>query len=244
MKISIFGYTSPDSRVEINNPDIFNTVVSDASGFFSFDRVTIPQITTDICFSSTDNSNRRSFPTCLPPPPSDKPHVAVGPILLPPTLSLNSATIKPGQTHYVSGKTYPNSIVRVYYYKLQEKGKSFPKAAMAYSLPHLTLQSDASGRFTLSLPTAVSSNFRLFSVAYYFDAPSPKSNSLTYILPNLFQIFWQKNTFFILFLPLYFITLVAFSLVIYYYFNPYALNRLPLFKTKSKKHQLVSYRIK
>jgi hypothetical protein len=101
--ITIFGYTSPDSRVELNSSKAYAVTYSQSDGYFIFDHLTIPRMSQDLCLTSQDESNRLSNPVCIPEPPLANSYTEIGPILLSPTLSLDL------QNQYSSGQSIPNS---------------------------------------------------------------------------------------------------------------------------------------
>ncbi|MCW1949437.1 MAG: hypothetical protein KIH89_003310 [Candidatus Shapirobacteria bacterium] len=209
-RVTIFGYTSPNSRVELSNVKIFAATYSDPSGYFLFDKTLIPKSTADLCLVSTDNSSRQTTPTCFPSPPLTNYQTNIGPILLPPTISLEEDNINPNTTVITSGQSIPNSQVSLSFYKVSDGAKSFVKSAYAYSLPSITATTDKSGNFSLTLPTAYSSDYRLYASAKFNDNYSPKSNTLIYILPSLFYLFLQQYPFIKFLLPLLILTLIVF----------------------------------
>ena len=87
-RLTIFGYTSPLSRVEISNPTIFSVTYSQPDGYFTFDRIIVPKNTGEYCLQSKDDSLRSTPPLCLPAPPPTNTLTDIGPIVLAPTLSL------------------------------------------------------------------------------------------------------------------------------------------------------------
>lgn len=139
---------------------------------------------------------------------------------MPPTIALNAATIQPGSTVAASGQSLPNSQIEIYFYKVDDGALSFPKAALAYSLPILTTKSDHQGNFNLNLPTAYSSNYRLYVATKYQDNLSPKSNTLLYVMPSLIWLFWLENKILIIFLPIFILTLTFFIYLLVQYSLP------------------------
>jgi hypothetical protein len=214
-QITIYGFTTPKSRVELNSPRVFDVTYSNETGFFEFDKSILPSNPSDLCLSSIDNHSRRSSPICIPPPPGNNFHTKIGPILLPPTITIDADSIKPHSTSIASGQSIPDSQINIYLYQENSKAPIFPKQAMAYSLPQLTVKSDSLGNYSFSLPTAHSNNYRLFATALYDDNNTPKSNTLTYQLPSLLFLFWLQYKFLILFLPFYVLTLTLFFYLLF-----------------------------
>ena len=206
-RVTIFGYTSPNSRVELSSPKVFAVTYSDLEGYFLFDKSILPRNPSDLCLISFDNHGRATSPVCIPPPPPYNYHTDIGPILLPPTISIENSQIDPNSTVITSGQAIPNSTVNINFYKVNNSGLSFPKEAQAYSLPAITAISDSFGNYNLNLPTAYSSDYRLYTWAKFQDNYSPKSNTLIYFLPSFFSLFLQQYSFLYFLIPLFVIIL-------------------------------------
>ncbi len=209
-RVTIYGYTSPNSRVELSSPRVFAVTYSGSDGYFLFDKTLLPKNPSDLCLTSFDNNYRSTSPVCIPPPPVNNYHTDIGPILLPPTISLENDQINPNTTIVTSGQAIPNSQVNVSFYKINDSGVSFPKEVQAYSLPLVTAATDKDGNFSINLPTAYSSDYRLYASAKFNDNYSPKSNTLIYILPSLFYLFIQQNRLLIILLPIFILTIMVF----------------------------------
>ncbi len=217
-RVTIFGYTSPNSRVELSSPKVFAVTYSNPEGYFIFDKAILPRNPSDLCLISFDNHGRTTSPTCIPPPPLYNYHTDIGPILLPPTISLENNQIDPNSTVISSGQAIPTSTVSINFYKVNNSGQSFPKEAQAYSLPPLTASTDILGNFSLNLPTAYSSDYRLYASTKFKDNYSPKSNTIIYFLPSFFSLFLQKYPFLYILIPLTVIILNI--LCTYFYLKP------------------------
>lgn len=202
-EVTINGYTTPQSRVELTSTDTFDLTYSDDAGYFVFNRTLLPKSYSDLCLTSTDENSRHSTPVCIPAPPKTNYHTDIGPVILPPTLTLDNSSIKPGSTIITSGQSIPKSEVEIHFYKVDDKATTFPKSAYAYSLPKFVVTTDESGNFNLNLPTAYSSNYRLYASTVFEDNPSPKSNTLLYFMPSQFN-------YLIIFLPIFIFTFIIF----------------------------------
>ncbi len=203
-RVTIFGYTSKQNKVEISNPYVYATTFSDEKGYFTFDRILIPKKSTDLCLTVIDKYEQQSTPVCLPPPPASNYHTNIGPILLPPTLSLSKDKINPHQTIMSLGQAIPQSTVEIHLFKNKDNAPLAPKEVQAYSLPVLTLQADAEGNFSFNIPTVYQTNFRLFANNIYLEAASPKSNTLVYYLPTFLNYLYFILPFLVLILTLIF----------------------------------------
>lgn len=171
--VTIFGYTSPNSRIELNSAKAFAVTYSQDNGYFIFDHLNIPRESLDLCLTSQDESNRLSNPVCLPQPPLANSYTEIGPVLLSPTLSLNL------KNQYSSGQSIPNSTIHVYLYQ-QSSPFSIIKTVQAFAIPILETQSDSQGNYSLNLPNTTATNYRVFATAQYLETNSPKSNTLLY----------------------------------------------------------------
>ena len=201
-RVTIFGYTSPNSRVELSSPKVFAVTYSNLEGYFIFDKSILPRNPSDLCLISFDNHQRTTSPTCIPAPPPYNTHTDIGPILLPPTISLENNQIDPNSTVISSGQAIPNSTVSVNFYKVNDNGQSFIKEAQAYSIPAVTVSTDIFGNYSLNLPTAYSSDYRLYASTKFNDNYSPKSNTLIYFLPSFFTLFLLKYPFLYYLIPI------------------------------------------
>jgi hypothetical protein len=217
-RVTIFGHGPPHCIVELTSPQVYASVYSDADGYFIFDRTILPYDPGELCLSAIDDSNRRSLPVCIPPPPINNELTDIGPILLSPTLTLENGQIKPNSTSIASGQSIPNSLVNIYLYQVDSRAYAFPPSVQAFSLPVFSTSTDSLGNYSFNLPTAYSSNYRLYSTVIYRDDPSPKSNTLIYRLPSLLWLFWLQNSWLIITLAIFIITLTFFFYLIYIYY--------------------------
>jgi len=225
-EVTIFGYSSPDSKIELTGIDIYSLTYSKDDGYFEFNKIVLPKNPPELCFQNKDNHNRSSTLLCIPPPPATNYHTNIGPIILPPTISLEQDNINPNSTVITSGQSVPNSPLTIFFYKVNDFAKSFPKEALAYSLPPIKTNTDENGNYNLNLPTAYSSNYRLYSSVNFNNNFSPKSNTLIYFMPSLFKIFLKQHIYLIVLLPIFIGTLILFFVL--------------LFLNSSKEEDLVS----
>lgn len=208
-EVTIYGYTSPKSKVELTGINIYSLDYSDTNGYFEFNKIVLPKNPSEICLQSKDNSDRSSAIHCLPPPPATNYHTDIGPILLPPTISLEDSKINPNSTVISSGQSIPKSTVAVYFYKVTDSAESFPKTASAYSLPKIEASTDQNGNYSISVPTAYASDYRLYTSTKFIDNLSPKSNTLFYTMPK------QQSYLFII-VPIFIFSLIMFFALLYF----------------------------
>jgi len=215
-EVTIYGYTSPDSKVELTGINIYSIDYSDNTGYFEFNSLVLPRNSSELCLQSKDDSDRSSSLVCNPPPPLTNYHTNIGPIILPPTVSLEQDNIHPNTTVISSGQSIPKSTITVYFYKVNDSAQSFPKSALAYSLPKIETITDEKGNYSINLPTAYSSDYRLYTSVTYNDSYSPKSNTLLYNLPSLFWLFLQQHAYLTVLLPVFIFSLLLFFLLLFF----------------------------
>lgn len=198
--LTLTGYSSANAKVELESTNTYSLTYSNQDGFFKFDNILLPKGSNELCLTSSDSSLRKSTPLCLPAVPVSKTINVIGPVLLPPTITLDSAKIEPNSTNYISGESIPNSLINIHLYQ-------------NFSFPALTTQSDKDGHYSFSVPTTYSGNYRLYSSVNFQDNFSPKSNTLTYKLPSNFSF----TT--ILFIILFSFVLILFITFIFLFYN-------------------------
>ena len=196
--ITIYGYTSPNSRVELSSSRAFAVTYSQNDGYFVFDRLILPRHSLDLCLTSLDESNRLNNPVCIPEPPLLNNYTDIGPILLSPTITLDL------QNLYSSGQSIPNSTIQVYLYQ-QDSPFSLIKTVQAFAIPILETKTDSRGNYSLNLPNTVATNYRIFSTAIHLEANSPKSNTLLYHPHYFISLLYLLIPLLIIILSLFFI---------------------------------------
>lgn len=214
-EVTIYGYTSPNSKVELTGINVYSIDFSDDTGYFEFNKLVLPKNPPELCLQSLDDINRTSSLVCTPPPPPTNYHTDIGPIILPPTVSLERDKINPNSTVVSSGQSIPKSTVTVYFYKVNDSASSFPKSVEAYSLPKIETTTDENGNYSINLSTAYSSDYRLYTSVKYDDNFSPKSNTLLYNMPSLFWLFLQQHAYLMVLLPIFILSLILFFLFIF-----------------------------
>ena len=215
-EVTIYGYTSPNAKVELTGVDIYSLDYSDANGYYEFTKLVLPKNSSELCLQSIDDNNLSSSFVCVPHPPETNYHTNIGPIVLPPTVALSESSINPNSTVTSSGQSVPNSTVTVYFYKVDDSASSFPKSVAAYSLPKVETTTDQNGNYSINLPTAYASNYRLYTSVIYNNNFSPKSNTLLYTMPSLFWLFLQQHAYLIVLLPIFILSLILFFLLLFF----------------------------
>lgn len=200
-KLTLFGWTSPKALVELSGQRVADEVIADEKGYFFFDRIFLPRPNPnypELCLSAIDTQSRVSFPTCLAPLPGGPFNITVGPVLLPPTLSLSG----PSGAEAGTGATIPKVAVEISFANelpaSRQGGASvgLVRQANAFFLPKYQLTSDENGNFEFNLPNhpATAGDWRLFASAYFQNFATPKSNTLTFRVLSPWALFWQQIT--------------------------------------------------
>ncbi len=196
-QFSLFGYTSPKALVTIEGMGIYDQTSADVRGYFEFHNRFSPLSPREACLSAKDQFGRITSPTCIPPFPI-RYNANIGPVLLPPTVSLNSANYYQGDEVKLSGQSIPNT--EVTFSTFIDEKKSFtqylssiisPKPVEAFTFPQLTSKSDEKGNFSLSIPSSRPEFFRLFAQTSYDNSQSPESIKLNIKILPIWMIIIQ-----------------------------------------------------
>ena len=199
-RLTLFGWTSPQSLVELQGQRVSESVIANDQGYFFFDRILLPAPRSprsasgvgeveptypELCLTSIDTQSRASFPTCLPPLPLGSFDISIGPVLLPPTLNLSKGSFLPNEQAIAQGLTIPNSEVTIFLANNLTPSLrfSFIPSVYAYFIPRYQIKADANGHFEFNLPAgppAGGASWRVFATATHLGLPSPKSNTLTF----------------------------------------------------------------
>lgn len=198
-KMSLWGYSSPTSVLELSGVGVEQKTISDQEGFYSFDLIYLPDTDSfpELCVTVIDKQGRSTPPTCVPKISAGNYFYKVGPVILPPTISLDSSQIYPGGQASAQGQTIPGSNVLVVLSRPEFKsgilGFSFVKKVLAFYLPSYNVAADINGNFNFNMPSNDGSTWRVFTIAEFRDeGKSPKSNTLKF--ENLTQTayIWQE----------------------------------------------------
>ncbi|MCX7956119.1 MAG: hypothetical protein N2593_03415 [Patescibacteria group bacterium] len=178
---TLYGYTSPFADVYFSGQGIADQTTADKNGYFEFKNRFSPFSPREACLSSKDQLGRISAPICLPPFPTQY-NVNIGPVIIPPTISLDKKNYFIGDKVILTGQTIPNSKINMSLFVDQEKNflslfnKINPiKEVNAFSISSLDIKSDNMGNFSISLPSSKAQNYRLFTQVDYQEKKSPNS---------------------------------------------------------------------
>jgi hypothetical protein len=188
---SIYGYGPAGSEIKMTGIGISETSQIDPNGYFEFINPPFPTFLAylagnyypELCFQAQDSKGRLSMPVCIPPLSKKAFTENVGPVILPPTISLSDGvSIKETQLT-ASGSTLPNTDVDIFVAK-KSKSNMFELVGevSAFYLPAYKVKSDSLGNFEFSLPTSASDEWKIFASSIFQGSRSPKSNTLTYYI--------------------------------------------------------------
>jgi len=186
-RFTLFGYASPKALVTFQGLGIFDQTYADESGYFEFKNRFSPFSPREACLTAQDQLGRLTNPVCLPPFPVNY-NVTIGPVLMPPTLSLDKSDYWVGDEVILSGQSIPDSNISLSTFT--DENKSLISQVYAFSLPKLETKTDKKGNFSIALPSSSAKKIRLFAQTKFQNENSPKSVNLTFkILPWWMIIF-------------------------------------------------------
>lgn len=180
---NLYGYTSPESMVTISSQGIYDETRSGADGYFIFLNKPTSLFHQELCLSTQDKLGRVSVPTCIPSIP-DEDNVVIGPVILPPTVSLNNGSFFIGEEPILSGQTIPNTNVKLSLFTDEERSrktiafKALVSPVEAFTIPKMTIMSDSQGNYSIALPSSQTKYYRMFVQSLYQESFSPKSNTI------------------------------------------------------------------
>ena len=111
-RFSLYGHTSPKAQVTFEGMGIFDQTTADETGYFEFNNRFSPFSSREACLSSKDQFGRLSSPLCLPPFPVNY-NVNIGPVIMPPTISLDKKDYFIDDQVILSGQAVPNTEVKL-----------------------------------------------------------------------------------------------------------------------------------
>lgn len=237
-RFTLFGYTSPGALVNLVGQGIADETYADITGYFEFSNRFLPLSPHEACLSSRDQFGRTSAPACLPPFPTQS-DVVIGPVILPPTISLDKPSYYIGDEVVLTGQTIPGEEISLSMFtspisllsKIYNLG-SMITPVEAFSIPKLKTKSDNKGNFSFSLPSEQTQSYRIFTQVDFQNKPSANSSTLSlkilpvwWIIVKFFSFLWQliKGRFLEFIITLEIIVLITYFLRLF--INPYYLSR-------------------
>ncbi|MCX6730995.1 MAG: hypothetical protein NTZ55_04045 [Candidatus Roizmanbacteria bacterium] len=227
-RFAVYGYSSPNASIKIQSP-IYGETKADSTGFYEFKYLFLTLFREDLCIVAQDTEKRSTPPICIPPPVAEA-DKRVGPIILPPSTSISAGSAYIGDTVTLTGQTIPNVDVKLSLFTdegQKSKKLSLIPEAYAYTIPQMSLTSNAKGEYSITLPTASSQFIRMFTRALYEGNSTPKSLTLVLDIFPLWMILFKFFTNFFSLLKSHLIEFIIlgqlYFLLMYFmkrYFNP------------------------
>lgn len=210
--LTLYGYTSPQALVTLEGMGILDHSYADNEGYFQFSTLFLSNSSREACLSSKDPLGRLSSPVCLPPFPAGN-DVSVGPVIMPPTLSLNSQNYYMGDQVILSGQAIPNTEVSLSVFGNNNETSNFAliRPVEAFTFPELKVKSDEKGNFSITLPSSNPNRFRLFAQANFMKSVSTNSISLNF---DIFPIWMVIVRYFLFFISLIYPRLLEIAILI------------------------------
>lgn len=226
-RFSLFGYTSPKALVTFEGMGIFDQTTADKKGYFEFNNRFSPFSSREACLSSKDQFGRLSSPLCLPPFPVNY-NVSIGPVIMPPTISLNKKDYFMGDQVVLSGQAVPSTQVNLSVFannkssllsKIYDLPSLIVKPVEAFTFPELLANSDSKGNFSINLPSSHPEKFRLFAQTDFEKSISPNSVKLSLTILPIWMIIIKLLLFILSLIKprLLEITIIAEIIFILYY---------------------------
>lgn len=220
-KFNLFGYTSPYAVVSFEGMGIFDQTTADDQGYFQFDNRFSPFSKREACLSSKDQFGRLSSPLCLPPFPVNY-NVSIGPVIMPPTISLDKKDYFIGDEVMLSGQAVPNTDVKLSVFGQDKTSGGFfanfhglVKPVEAFTFPELVSQSDSKGNFSVNLPSSNPKKFRLFAQTNFKKSISANSVKLNLEVLPIWMIIIKFFLFLLSFLQPRLLEILIIAEIIY-----------------------------
>lgn len=189
-RYTLFGYTSPNSKVILEGQGVYEETRSNELGYFEFKRIFLPlSLQSDLCLSSQDNFGRITKPVCFPALEETESN-KIGPFILPPTLSTNKSFFFTDEEIIISGQSIPNSKVKLYFFKEASFiDINFPKTAFAQNTRTVETKTDEKGNFTFVLNSSQTQKLNTFAAGNFQNEFSPQSINLKIKIYPFWMIF-------------------------------------------------------
>jgi hypothetical protein len=188
--LRLWGYGAPGTKIELSGQGVYDLTYTGSDGYFEFANAFLPTANSDLlypelCLTEIDNLGRATPPTCIPALPAIELSYDIGPVLIPPTLSLDTGTTTPSSQAQAEGVTIPNSSVKVILAEDKVNGSAtgfkIVEPALAYYIPNYTVESDAQGNFSFNMPSTSPDTWHVFVITNFSQGTiSPKSNTLKF----------------------------------------------------------------
>lgn len=203
-KMTLWGYGPAGSIIELSGVGVEQEIMSQPDGYYSFDLVYLPDATTfpELCVTAIDRAKNATPPTCIPPIGQGNYFFDVGPVILPPTISLGAPQTNPGSQVSAQGSTIPNSVIDIKLARPEEKqgilGLRIVEHVLAFYIPSYSVLSDARGEYSFNMPIEEGVTWRVFAITEYgAGSKSPKSNTLKFETLTPATFVWKSVSTFL-----------------------------------------------
>jgi hypothetical protein len=196
-EVVIYGYAPANSTVKLFGIQVASSTQAESDGFFIFRGLSLPTTTSylmgnlypELCLQAIDDEKRTTQPVCIPPLSLKSGSRKTGPVILPPTISLEKGSFTQGEQTKASGMTTPNTEVEVYFSRSSSPNfLKIVKEVWAYNIPIYQTVSNNNGYFEFNLPSDSPEDWKVFAASKTLGASSPKSNTLSFkVRPNFLQ---------------------------------------------------------
>ncbi len=192
--VNLYGYTSPYAKVELVKPDLIGLkniqstieTFADSNGYFYFSNIPFTS-NNDLCLTSFDRNERSTKPSCLNSKNIQIYNQYLGPLIIPPTLSLTSDKSKSMTNIQAKGESVPYSTI---YFNIVKKPtlidkindlisiNNEAKASINFSLNSDSVKVDKEGYYLFNLPSSTRNDFIIKAQNIYRNYISSYSNDL------------------------------------------------------------------
>lgn len=179
-RFTLDGYSSPGALVTIQGMGIYNQTFANRDGYFQFSNSFSPFSPREACLTAQDQLGRLTSPVCLPPFSTNR-NITIGPVILPPTVSMDKDVYYVGDEAILSGQSIPNSQIVLSTFVKNKSPRiitQIVKPVYADTIPQLTIKTDAKGNYSVALPSSSDEAMRLFTQTKYNEQPSAQSINL------------------------------------------------------------------
>lgn len=233
----IYGYAPSSSTVYMNGIAVSEETIAQQSGYFEFRRLPFPTILAslasliypELCFTAEDIDKRMTNPVCIPKLPQSAQSEKIGPILIPPTISIDKNEYHLNDTVKASGVSFPKSLVKVFFAKSDKKYifELIPNVA-AYGLPSIELTTDNNGYYEVTLPSNTYDDWRVYSLSDHEGSITPLSNILAFsTFPSIYKVskVYEDITYYIDPTPFKAVVFLEFLIILFLIYTLYHINK-------------------
>ena len=191
---TIEGYSSPGVIIFLTSSQgnlSPQTTRADKNGYFIFKYVLLPVNPGELWFQARDQKGNFTTPLAIAQPPREVEKIKD--VFLPPTFSQTKGQIITGENAFLWGYSLPDATTEIYLFKTPTKKwwQAFiGRPALAFEPLKIEIKTDQNGYFEVNLPSATKGRYQIFASSKKEEAPSPKSNALSFRVLGKCEAFW------------------------------------------------------